>query len=108
MKGSFRGYWLIETEVLCALALTVGFACTFVLCRQPYLFVIVSTCIGLATGMAFAYQRRFHRRIGSKRVRPPGPFRLFWRVVIVMDLLAVLVGLIFIEVRVWRHQYAMG
>jgi hypothetical protein len=100
MKGPFKWYWLIETEVLSAVALTIGFGLVLVLYRQPWLLGIVSVCMGFITGFAFAYQKKFYRWIGPERVHPPRSFRFLWRVVIVTDLLAVLAGVILMEVRV--------
>jgi len=89
-KSHFKWYWFLERDVRLAVATGVGVLLVPLYLSKPYLGFALVTSLVLAMGVVGVYQRTLYDRMGPDRVKSTKGFRVFWRVVAALEMMALL------------------
>lgn len=88
-----RWYWFIAPEVLKAVLLGVYFGFVLLFPYRYLLWVMVFVCLAIARNVMEKYRQRVYERIGPDRIPPPQMFRVFWKTVMVLQIIG-MIGMI--------------
>jgi uncharacterized membrane protein len=89
-KSHFRWYWFLERDVRLAVATGGGLFLVPPFLSKPYLVSALVAFLVLAMGAVGVYQRTLYDRMGADRVRSTIRFRVLWRVVAAIEMVALL------------------